>query len=563
MKVLLKEGAKLLPLIKKIIKREKKLLRWVLLFLILLIALPFLSDRFLIEVPTYGGEINEIKIGKRPQFINPILAVSQSDRDLLPLIYTPLLERNSEGLIVPAAASLEISKDQKEYFLDLIPGIYFSNDEELKADDIIFTIEKIQDPSLNSPYYSNWLDVKVEKINDYKVKITLPEEYEQFKNILTNLYIMPRSAWTGIQPSEFPYNSLNIHPIGSGPYVISKIVRDPNSAKIRKYELVKNENYYKDKVFIDNLNIYFFDNYEKYQKSLLFSDRKSLKAISAPDIYKMGELGSEKSFLEKKIYKIKNPKVFGIFLGKNYNKNLSDISLREVIAHSIDRKKIVNEVLRGYAQEADNIFPIILSEGINNGESEVDEKGGKNRKKEEKLKNYFLDDGGYLINQRTKKAVSLKIATLKGEEFEKVAQEIQSDLRKIGINTEITLYEEGDLINNLIRGREFEILIYGYQVDLDPDFYYLFHSSQVSDPGINIAGINDKKVDELLLELRKKMEDEERLEKMKKLNDLILKDYSFIPLYQPDYIYLTDARIRNFQRELVNSPEERFVDIDK
>jgi peptide/nickel transport system substrate-binding protein len=73
----------------------------------------------------------------------------------LPLIYTPLLERNTDGIIIPAAASVILLDDKKTYEVELAENIFFSNKKELTSDDVIFTIEKIQDPAIKSPYYSN------------------------------------------------------------------------------------------------------------------------------------------------------------------------------------------------------------------------------------------------------------------------------------------------------------------------------------------------------------------------------------------------------------------------
>jgi ABC-type transport system substrate-binding protein len=363
-----------------------------------------------------------------------------------------------------------------------------------------------------------------------------------------------------IQPSEFPFTPLSTHPIGSGPYNITKIIRDQESGKIIRYELEKKENYYKDDIFVDKIKIHFFDNYEDYQKSLLFTDKKAIKNIASVDFNLISNISSSKSYLEPEVKKIKTPKVFGLFMGKNYNNNLSKKSLRKAISQIINKKNITQNILNNYAVELDSIFPHLEEK-----ERVIVNLDDNKNTSLELLKNsdFKLNDQGILINKKSKKPIELTISTLKNEEFKKVAESIKKDLSKIGIKINIILYEENKLINEVIRNRDFEILLYGYQLDIEPDPYYLFHSSQIQDPGINIASISNKKIDQLLADLRKNLELTERHHKEKELNKLILEDYSFIPLYNPYFIYIIDGRIKNFQKNILNTPEERFADIDK
>ncbi len=170
---------------------------FIIIFIILILLISFLlfkKDNYLAEVPKQGGEINEIIIGQRPLFINPVLSISTADRDLLTLTHSSLLKRNQFGEIIPGVAKIIPNENSKKYILQLKNNIYFSNGQKLTADDVIFTIKKIQDPLYKSPYISDWLKVEVKKNNDYQIEITLPEEYAQFKNTLADLYIMPKSA---------------------------------------------------------------------------------------------------------------------------------------------------------------------------------------------------------------------------------------------------------------------------------------------------------------------------------------------------------------------------------
>ncbi len=507
------------------------------------------------EVPKKGGEIFEIEIGERPLFINPVLAFNSVDKTLVSLVYSSLLERDEEGKIIPGIVYYSISDEGKVYNLILDDDIYFSNGKKLTVDDIIFTIKKIQDPLLKSPYYGNWLGVKTEKVNDFEMNIILPEEYYQFDNILADLYIMPKDAWIDISPSEFPFSPLNLKPIGSGSYKVFKVNRNKNNGKIEKIILILNDKYHKESAFIEKINFVYFDDFDDFKESDLYSNKKIIKNISGVDYDKINEFSE--NYIKANIKKLDNNKIFGIFLGKNYNLDLSNLSLRRFIANSIDKEKIVDNILKNNVElKNDILFFDILEENK--------EKEGVENKDYLKNSPFKIGENGWLINKKNNKKVSLKISTLNSDELKKVAESVKNDLEKVGIETEILLYQEDRLINDVIRNRKFEILIFGYQFDSNPDYYYSFHSSQISDPGINIAEISNKKIDEVLLKLRKNsLEKDERIKLMNDLNKMVLDDYSFIPLYKPYIIYIFDSRIKNFNKKFLNEISDRMNDVYK
>jgi ABC-type transport system substrate-binding protein len=131
----------------------------------------------------------------------------------------------------------------------------------------------------------------------------------------------------------------------------------------------------------------------------------------------------------------------------------------------------------------------------------------------------------------------------------------------LGIKLYISYFSEDFLANSIIRNRDFDILLFGYQTNIHPDLYYFFHSSQIDDPGINISGINNNELDKHILKLRTEISDEDTSITYQKINKLILQDYSFIPIYSPFFVYTMDSRVNNFKKTIINSREERFSNI--
>src|SRR3989338_587730 len=73
------------------------------------------NNVFLVEVPTSGGTLTEGVVGN-PRFINPVLAISEADKNLSSIIYSGLVQLSPEGEVLNDLASdVSISQDRLTY----------------------------------------------------------------------------------------------------------------------------------------------------------------------------------------------------------------------------------------------------------------------------------------------------------------------------------------------------------------------------------------------------------------------------------------------------------------
>src|SRR3989344_7571545 len=125
-----------------------------------------INSVYLTDVPAYGGTLTEGIIGT-PRFINPVLASSDADRDLVALTHSGLLRPDNRGrLINDLAEKYDISEDGLVYTFTLKPNIFWQDGAPITSNDIIFTIDKIKDPAMKSPTRPGWEGVSAEKIDD-------------------------------------------------------------------------------------------------------------------------------------------------------------------------------------------------------------------------------------------------------------------------------------------------------------------------------------------------------------------------------------------------------------
>jgi peptide/nickel transport system substrate-binding protein len=188
-------------------------------FISTLCILENINKSLMVKVPFHGGSISEGIIGT-PRFINPLLANSAADQDMVSLIYSGLMRKNGDGTLFPdLAEKYNMSKDGLTYTFVLKKKIYFQNGEPVTADDVIFTINKAKDSVIKSLHKVDWDGVTVTKIDDRTIQFTLKKSYSSFLENAT-LGIMPQSVW---KDSPVELNEANINPVGSGPYIIKNV----------------------------------------------------------------------------------------------------------------------------------------------------------------------------------------------------------------------------------------------------------------------------------------------------------------------------------------------------
>ena len=90
--------------------------------------------------------------------LKSLLAHDEPDLTLTNLIYSGLYKYDSNGQLVPDLADgmPKISEDQKQYTINLKQNVKWHNGKSLTADDVVFTIQTLQDPSYKSPLRVLW-----------------------------------------------------------------------------------------------------------------------------------------------------------------------------------------------------------------------------------------------------------------------------------------------------------------------------------------------------------------------------------------------------------------------
>lgn len=534
-----------------------------------LIIISKVNNMFLVQVPDTGGQITEGIIGT-PTLINPVLALSDADKDMVALVYSGLV-RNTPGKppVFDLASSYDVSTDGLNYTFTLKQDLTFQDGAPLTADDVIFTIEKIKDPLIKSPRKAQWDGVTASKKDDYTVIFALKQPYLSFIDNAT-IGILPMHIWKNVSATEFSLSSLNIKPVGSGPYQVDSVSKN-NDGIPQSYTLKYFKNFVLGAPYIKYIQIISYPN-----------EKELVKALTSHAINQAGTISPENAEEVKKAgYDIKTAnlsRIFGLFFNANQNKVLADKSVIQALDKALDRNAIVASVLAGYGtvitnpipsaflnienkttlQDIDGAKNILEKAGWSLGPDGIMQKGGtKTITVKTKVKGKTVTTTKTVPSNATATNLSFSISTGDAPELVYTANMIREQLATIGVNVTVKVYETGAL-NNLIRARSYEALFFGQVVNHESDLFAFWDSSQKNDPGLNIALYSNSRVDAILKEVQKINSIEKREQKYKEFANELAKDLPALFIYSPQYLYALDRTAKNINLESMISPTDRF-----
>jgi peptide/nickel transport system substrate-binding protein len=544
-------------------------------FISLIIFLSKVNSSFMVEVPMRGGSISEGIVGF-PTLVNPVSAVSDADKDLTALVYSGLMRKTQDGEFIPdLAESYTVSPDGINYTFVIKKGLKFHNGDKITADDVIFTIEKIKDPIIKSPRKMGWDGVTVSKIDDFNIVFTLAKPYISFIDN-TTIGILPSKIWKDVNVNEFNISPQNTKAIGSGPYRVKSVSKNSDGIS-EEYHLERFNNFSLGRPRIKNINIISYPN-----------EKDLIKALLNKSVDQAGGISSEntKSFKESRFatHTATLPRIFGVFFNSNKNTIFTDQSVVRAASIALNKQEIVDQVLGGYGSIIYSPIPEkIIKDGVGKeftdksireaneilekagwvmGADGIRTKGGTTTKKVTKKV------GGKTVTQvvtvkSSTPVVRLAFSMSTGDTPElKLATElIKSQLAQIGVDVDIQkVYETGQL-NQIIRARDYEALFFGQVINHESDLYSYWHSSQRTDPGLNIAMYNNKKVDAILESIQKTQNIEDRLTKYESLEKEFDSNIPALLIYSPKYLYITSPQLYNLSLDNVTTPSDRFSSV--
>ncbi|MCX6791015.1 MAG: ABC transporter substrate-binding protein [Candidatus Gribaldobacteria bacterium] len=379
-----------------------------------------------LEVPSDGGVYTEGLVGQ-PHFLNPLyLATQDADRDIVELIFSGLMKYGANGELVPDLIdNYEIKEGGLVLDVFLKKNLKWHDKKPLTVEDVLFTINLIQDPQYQSPLRIKWTGIAVEKIAGDGIRFSLPQKYSGFLENLT-LKILPKHIFENITAQNMPWTVLAPdYLIGSGPFAFDSINQN-SSGYIQKISVKRNEFYYGSKPHLKEVNFVFYESEDLLLQKASSGEIQGF-SLADPQYFRKGHYDFQTKTMMM-------PRYFSLFFNQRISNAFTDKRLREALAISIDKEKILQEVFAGKGEPSNSpIMPLFF----NFKEPSVTYNFDLAKA------NQLLNQAGYVQNpttQKREKSVAQNVPTLfktelklkdQGEEI----KTLQSCLIKLGFYT--------------------------------------------------------------------------------------------------------------------------------
>ncbi len=491
------------------------------------------------SVPAAGGTFTEGVVGQ-PEYVNPVNAKSEADLDLMKLVYQN----------IPAVAqSVTPSSDGKTWTVRLKEGLTWQDGQKLTSDDVVFTVQAIQDPDANSPLAAAWQGITASRTSELEVQFSLMNPSAFFGNDLSNLYVAPKHLFIDVPVGNWRFSEYNLKPIGSGPYEFSSYQKQFNGF-IETYSLKTWNGYIGSAPLIQNFDFTFFRNKSDLLKEF---NTAQIDGFSA-DLSDLA--GIDRPY---NVNSWRTPAYYAVFWNQSKNIALQDSAVRTALAQAVDRSALVTDALKDFGKPDTSPVPpnapyateIDQSSSIDIASATLS------------AAHWTLSDNGVRVKSSKKSSTTLAFTlTVPDIDFlVKTARDLQSVWAAIGAQVSIATDATENMANQEVPNRDYDALLFGNVLGVDSNLRSFWHSSERFAPGLNLSLYSSSAADKLITSIPGIMDDGARTTAFAKLQNTIANDQPAIFLYSPNSIYVSDKKAQGITTDFIASPSDRLLEV--
>jgi ABC-type transport system substrate-binding protein len=168
------------------------------------------------------------------------------------------------------------------------------------------------------------------------------------------------------------------------------------------------------------------------------------------------------------------------------------------------------------------------------------------------------NNGGWL--EKDGKRLEFTLITNQGNNIRKaILSIVQDSWRKIGVDVSTDLLEWAVFIQERVNKLDFDALVLGWSMGIEPDLYQIWHSSQTGAYQLNFVGFKDREADDLIIKIRQEYNREQQVTDCHRLHEIIAKEQPYTFLFVRKWTALLDKRIVIMER--ASNGEERYLKI--
>ncbi|VBB44148.1 putative oligopeptide ABC transporter, oligopeptide-binding protein AppA [uncultured Desulfatiglans sp.] len=421
----------------------------------------------------------------------------------------------------------------------LRPGVRFHDGHPVTARDVRFTYDAIMDPRNLSPRVSDYEPVKSVEVPDpLTVRIVYKRLYSPAlaswgmgilpEHLLNAEALKREAAERGMDPEAFSMRQsrFNRRPVGCGPFVFKEWRSDQH------IELTRFEDYWEGA-----------PNYRRYVYRVipdLLTQEMEFYAGTV-DNYAVQPHQVERLSRDPRFQSFSGVSFGYTYIAYNLRREpFNDARVRRALGMAIDVEKIIRFVLYGQGERITGPFvkqtdfydhsieplpydpeaalALLAEAGWRRGPEGWLEKGGR------RLQFTLITNGG----NDTRKAI-LAIA--------------QDAWKQIGIDVRTDILEWSVFIEERVNKQDFDALVLGWSMGVDPDLFQIWHSSQTKPFHLNFAGFANEAADDLILRIRETYDHDRQVRYCNDLHAIIAEEQPYTFLYVGKWTAILDQRI--------------------
>ena len=458
--------------------------------------------------------------------LNPVLAPDIGSVLINKVIFSSLVRPDEQLRPVPdLAVSWTTSDDGLEYTFMLKSGVKWHDGEPFTANDVKFTFDQVVDVKSGSRLRSDFAAIaSIDVVDSLTVRFRLRAPFAPFLALLGyNAGILPAHKFRDRRLTDATDFNRSA-PVGTGPFRV--IQAAAGSAIV----LEKNPQYHGQAPALDQVIFRIVPDVNAQVAQLLAGelDVVPIEPANLPSVERAQGLTV-----------LRNPIVQHVYVGFNQSRPFFKSPLvRQGLDLAVNRKAIVDGVLKGAADLPRGTIPMVLSEFFDGSLPAPGFLPDSARALLAKA-GWNADDQG-VLHDRAGKPFAFTLLVDKGNPTrEQAALAVQQDLRRIGIDASIETLEFATLVRDRVLPGAYDAVLIWWTTPPDPDQYAFYATGQDN----NHVRYSNARVDSLLSAGRATLDTTHRREIYREFQRLELEDPPVLVLFYPRELLAVSRRI--------------------
>lgn len=484
-----------------------------------------LANSYMRVATAAGGTYTEGIIGTIST-LNPVYANSAVEVAISRLLFSSLYRYDRTGTLTPdVALKTAVDDTGQVYTVTLRSDAKWQDGEPLTADDVVYTIKLIQDPTSSVPtaLSTTWQGVTVKKISQYQVQFSLPA-YAGFMAALT-FPILPEHILGHTQDDAVASAAFSTNPVGSGPFQFRILQSIDSVSGEKSIHMIANPDYYGVPPKLERFAIHSYASEDHLETALHNSEVTAAVGVDAAQLHSNmpRDYVASDYLIDDGVYLIFN----------TAQPELSDLNVRRALQLAVNTSAIRRSA-GGDVKALD--IPIIsaaLQAKFKAPEQDVTRADA------------LLDKAGWKLTgeyrTKGKETLAFSMKTISTPQFKRVAKTIVDQLKQIGVKVDLTTIDADNRSNSFVQSvlqpRDYDLLLYELTVGSEPDQFAYWHSSQRGIDGYNFANYSSAVADAALSTARDRLNVDLRTAKYETFVQQWLDDAPAIGLYQQSVTY--------------------------